>query len=72
MEGIKQRKALGLEDLLAWEQSGAHWRLTRLYAGRATVELLACTGQPVDRLQSDDPRLLSYVRARSSSEECLG
>lgn len=71
MVDTSQQAGRGLEDLLAWEQAGAHWRLSRVYDGRVTVELLTCTGQPVDRLRSDDPRLLSYVRARASSGDVI-
>lgn len=58
-----------LADLLAWEDAGAHWRLAELRANRATIDLLACTGERVDRLESSDPRLLSYVSIRPTSED---
>lgn len=59
----------GLDELLAWEDAGAHWRLAELHPDHVIVELLACTGEPVDRLASTDPTVRSYVATRSSSSE---
>ncbi|MEJ7717163.1 MAG: hypothetical protein WKF31_04065 [Thermoleophilaceae bacterium] len=34
----------------------------------AVVALLTCTGEPVDRLESADPRLIEHLRARSGAD----
>jgi hypothetical protein len=33
-----------------------------------SIDLCACTGEPVDRLDSSDPELLAYVRLRGKIE----
>jgi len=52
---------LTIETLENWADAGAHWRV--LYHGerRAIVELQQCTGEPVERLETDDPALLAYL-----------
>jgi len=44
-----------LED---WAGAGAHWRVIHVEQRRAVVELQRCTGEPVERLESEDPQLL--------------
>jgi hypothetical protein len=51
-----------------WEKHGAVWRVARLTPERAVVDLCACTGEPVDRLESADRELIAYLRTRPSSE----
>ena len=58
-----------LEQLTTWEDAGAQWRLAEHTGDRAVVMLLTCTGEAVDRLETDDPEALDYLRRRSSSEE---
>lgn len=59
-----------LRALARWEDAGAAWRLRAFTAsGAAVVDLLACTGEPVDVLRSDDAALLAYLRARPTSED---
>ena len=57
-----------LVTLARWEAAGAHWRLHRLTSGEAEVQLLSCTGEPVDRLSSAEPEVLHYLTVRPSSE----
>lgn len=57
-----------LDALARWEDSGATWRVLEVDDRRAVVQLCACTGEPVERLRSDDPRLIAHVRGRPSSE----
>jgi hypothetical protein len=45
-----------------WIDHGAGYRVLELSADRAVLELRACTGEPVDRLESADPELIRYVR----------
>jgi hypothetical protein len=58
-----------VEVLQRWEQHGAPWRLVAIENGRAMVDLCTCYGEPVDRLESDDPELLSFVRDAPSRGE---
>ena len=56
------RHPLSVDELIAWERSGAGWRLTESTAAGVVVELCACTGEPVDLRTGADPALLAYVR----------
>jgi hypothetical protein len=53
-----------IATLERWEQSGGIWRLRRMDATDAVVELCACHGEPVDELRSSDPALLRYLATR--------
>jgi hypothetical protein len=53
-----------LELLTRWEDHGAVWRAVHVSDDRAVVDLCACTGEPVDRLESSDPDLIRYLRER--------
>jgi hypothetical protein len=57
-----------LARLQDWEDAGAVWRVAELTEDHAIVELCACTGERVDRLESRDPELLAVLRRRPSSE----
>ena len=45
-----------------WRDSGAAYRVLHLSPDRAVVELRSCLGQPEDRIESDDPRLIEWLR----------
>ncbi|MDQ3933080.1 MAG: hypothetical protein M3340_00435 [Actinomycetota bacterium] len=49
-----------------WVEHGALYRIVRLSDDHAVVELCTCHGEPVDRIDSDDPRLVEYLRLQSS------
>ncbi len=57
-----------IEVLTRWEDHGAVWRVVALSDRKALVDLCTCHGEPVDRLQSDDPELIAWLRARGPSE----
>lgn len=59
-------EALTLEHLDRWTLSGAHWRVVDITDQRVVVDLCACTGEPVERRQSDDPVVIGYLRAARS------
>lgn len=46
-----------------WREHGADFRVLQLSRDTAIVELCTCAGEAVERLESDDPRLLGYLRA---------
>jgi hypothetical protein len=50
-----------IEDLQRWEEHGAIWRAVELTDGRAVVELCTCYGEPVDLVQSQDPKVIEFV-----------
>jgi hypothetical protein len=52
-----------IEDLERWTENGAIWRPWEVTDERAVIDLCSCTGEPMDRVQSDAPELIAYVRA---------
>jgi hypothetical protein len=50
-----------LED---WQLNGASWRPLSVTDERAVLLLCSCSGEPMDRVESDQPELIAYVRAR--------
>jgi hypothetical protein len=53
-----------VDILRRWEDNGAFWRVESLTDDRAVIQLCTCTGEPVERLESDDAELLRFVRER--------
>lgn len=57
------RPALTVADLERWQDGGATWRALEIGDEDATVELCACTGEPVDVLSGTGPELVAFIRA---------
>jgi hypothetical protein len=53
-----------VDVLRRWEEHGAEWRVVHVSDEAAIVDLCTCYGEPVERLESRDPELISYVRER--------
>ncbi len=51
-------------ELQDWERSGAVWRPAEIRSGSAVVDLCSCSGELMDRVESDDPEFVAFVRAR--------
>jgi hypothetical protein len=51
-----------VDVLERWVLFGGRWRVVDLSGESAVVELCACTGEPVERLESGDPAVISYLR----------
>ena len=51
-----------------WRDFGAQFRVLHLSDDAALVQLCTCTGEPVDRLESRDPRVVAYLRAAEKGE----
>ena len=64
-------EALTLEHLDRWVLSGAHWRVVDISNQLVVVDLCACTGEPVERRQSDDPIVISYLRTARSDLDLI-
>lgn len=52
-----------------WREHGATFRILHLSDKAATVELCSCLGDPVERLESSDPRLVKYLRSVDQDED---
>ena len=59
-------ETLTIETLEDWARAGAHWRVLHHGDHRAVVELQQCTGELVERLESDDPAVLVYLEGIES------
>lgn len=55
------REPLTVEHLERWALAGAHWRVVEIASEHAVVELCACTGEPVERRQSNNRALIAYL-----------
>jgi hypothetical protein len=56
-------RTVTIDVIERWTQFGGHWHLVHLSSDRAVVELCACTGEPVERLESHDPAMIECLRA---------
>ena len=54
-----------IAELEDWEQGGAVWQLVELSSQLAVVDLCTCSGEPMDRVQSDDPEFIEFVSGRA-------
>ena len=54
--------ALSVDVLERWAFFGAHWSVVEISDERAVVDLSTCTGELVERRESDDPALVAYLR----------
>ena len=59
-------QALTIERLERWAGAGAHWRVVYHSERHAVVEMQECTGEPIERLASDDPAVIAYLRGVES------
>jgi hypothetical protein len=57
---------LTIDGLERWVLSGASWRVADISNEYALVDLCTCMGEPLERLQSDDPSVIGYLRTAHS------
>ncbi len=55
-----------------WELFGGHWHVMEISEVRTTVELCACTGEPIQRLRSEDPETIAYLREAGAGARTWG
>lgn len=55
-------EALTIERLQQWALAGGSWRVADISTNRVVVDLCACTGEPMQRAQSDDPAVIAHLR----------
>jgi hypothetical protein len=58
-------KETPVDVLERWEEHGAQWRVVSVGDDRAVVDLCTCTGEPIERLESDDAELIRFLRERA-------
>jgi hypothetical protein len=57
---------VSIEDLERWVIAGAHWRVVDISRDHAVVDMCSCTGEPMERVESDDPAVIGYLRTAHS------
>jgi len=60
--GVMNPEQLTIAGLERWLASGAHWRVVSISRRRAVVDLCTCMGEPIERVGSDDPGVIAYLR----------
>jgi len=51
-----------IDGLERWLFFGAHWQVVDISNEYAVVDLCTCTGEPVERLRTEDPTVIEYLR----------
>lgn len=51
-----------IDVLEGWLLSGARWRVVDISAEHAVVDMCACTGEPMQRVEAVDPAVIGYLR----------
>jgi hypothetical protein len=62
------RHAVTVAELQRWRDHGATWRLVALTENHVEVELCTCYGEAVDRVRSDDPQIIAFLRESPTEE----
>ena len=57
---------LTIERLERWVLFGAQWRVVDISIGHAVVDFCTCTGMLVERVRSEDPVVIDYLRTARS------
>jgi len=56
-----------IEDLERWEDNGAMWRPFEVTDTHAVIDLCSCTGEAMERVQSDAEDVIELARARAQA-----
>jgi hypothetical protein len=60
-----QAPSVTTEDLERWEDNGAVWRPFEVTETHAVIDLCSCTGEPMERVQSDAEDVIELARSRA-------
>ncbi|QGN35436.1 hypothetical protein GJV80_07440 [Microlunatus sp. Gsoil 973] len=65
-----EEQSYDLQRLVRWQDSGATWRVLSDRKGTVSIALCRCDdeSEEVDRLISDAPDLLDFVRTRQTGD----
>jgi hypothetical protein len=61
--------AVTIKHLEDWVLNGASWRAVELDDRHAVIDLCSCAGERMERVESDQPELIEYVRARGGESQ---
>lgn len=56
-------QTLTIEGLEQWVEAGGTWRVVDISARQVLVDFCACTGEPMQRLHSEDPGVIAWMRS---------
>lgn len=56
-------ETLTIDRLQRWQLAGGSWRTVEIAADHVVIELCACTGEPMQRMRSEDPAVIAQLRA---------
>ncbi len=56
-------RATTIKELQDWELGGAQWRRVIVTDERAVVDLCTCSGELMERVQSEEPEVIEFVRS---------
>jgi hypothetical protein len=56
-------------ELERWEDHGALWRTVTVTDELAVIDLCSCSGEPMERVQSETPELIEFVRSHRAGRE---
>jgi hypothetical protein len=56
-------RATTIKELQDWELGGAQWRIVFVTGERAVVDLCTCTGEVMERVESEEPEVIEFVRS---------
>lgn len=57
-----------IDELQRWVDSGGHWRVAEISSEHAVIDLCACTGESMQRVESSDPQVIGYLRTAPSDD----
>ena len=60
-------RTVTISELEDWQRNGAEWRAVEFDRGRVVIDMCSCTGERMDRVTSDEPEVIEYVRTRRDS-----
>ncbi len=59
---VMSPRRVTIDDLEGLVLSGAHWRVVDISDRRAVVDMCACIGEAMERVESADPAVIGYLR----------
>jgi hypothetical protein len=60
---------LTIPVLERWVLYGATWQIVEISNEKAVIDMCSCTGEPVERRESRDPTVISYLRTEKPSRD---
>lgn len=62
-------RPLTIDELERWVEFGAQWRPVTISDDHAVVDLCQCTGELVERRETRNPSVISYLLSHSGADD---